>query len=67
LNSLTEAAQADGIGVTRSQVRSILMAEKVRWRHCGCRELGRARDLVLRLPFRSTGMIDLNTFRNHVS
>jgi transposase len=33
LNSLTEAAQADGIQVARSQVRSILMAEKVRWRH----------------------------------
>jgi transposase len=33
LNSLTEAAQADGIEVHRSQVRSILMAEKVRWRH----------------------------------
>ena len=33
LNSLVEAAQADGIEVHRSQVRSILMAEKVRWRH----------------------------------
>jgi transposase len=33
LNSLTEAAQAQGIQVHRSQVRSILMAEKVRWRH----------------------------------
>jgi len=33
LNSLTEAAQAKGIEVHRSQVRSILMAENVRWRH----------------------------------
>jgi transposase len=33
LNSLTEAAQAEGIQVHRSQVRRILMAEKVRWRH----------------------------------
>jgi transposase len=33
LNSLTEAAQADGIQVRRSQLRRILMAEKVRWRH----------------------------------
>jgi hypothetical protein len=32
-DSLTEAAQAEGIEVARSQVRSILMAEKVRWRH----------------------------------
>ncbi|MFF5125086.1 helix-turn-helix domain-containing protein [Dactylosporangium aurantiacum] len=33
LNILTEAAQAEGIQVHRSQVRRILMAEKVRWRH----------------------------------
>jgi transposase len=33
LNTLTEAAQANGIQVRRSQVRRILMAEKVRWRH----------------------------------
>jgi transposase len=33
LDRLAEAAQAEGIGVARSQVRSILMAEKVRWRH----------------------------------
>lgn len=33
LNSLTETAQAEGIQVHRSQVRRILMAEKVRWRH----------------------------------
>jgi transposase len=33
LNSLTEAAQAEGIDVHRSQVRRILLAEKVRWRH----------------------------------
>jgi transposase len=33
LNTLTEAAQADGIRVHRSQLRRILMAEKVRWRH----------------------------------
>jgi len=33
LDSLTEAAQAEGIQVHRSQVRRILMAEKVRWRH----------------------------------
>jgi len=33
LNSLTEVAQVKGIEVHRSQVRSILMAEKVRWRH----------------------------------
>jgi transposase len=33
LNTLTRAAQVKGIEVHRSQVRSILMAEKVRWRH----------------------------------
>jgi transposase len=33
LNSLTEAARAEGIDVHRSQVRRILLAEKVRWRH----------------------------------
>lgn len=33
LDSLVEAAQAEGIQVQRSQVRRILMAEKVRWRH----------------------------------
>ncbi|MGI5175185.1 helix-turn-helix domain-containing protein [Dactylosporangium sp. CA-152071] len=33
LNSLTENARAEGIDVHRSQVRRILMAEKVRWRH----------------------------------
>jgi transposase len=33
LNSLVEAAQAEGIQVQRSQVRRILLAEKVRWRH----------------------------------
>jgi transposase len=33
LNTLTEAAQAEGIEVHRSQVRRILLAEKVRWRH----------------------------------
>jgi transposase len=33
LNSLTEAAQAEGVDVHRSQVRRILLAEKVRWRH----------------------------------
>jgi hypothetical protein len=33
LDTLTEAAQADGIQVQRSQVRRILMADKVRWRH----------------------------------
>ena len=33
LDTLVEAAQAEGIGVARSQVRRILMAEKVRWRH----------------------------------
>jgi transposase len=33
LDSLTEVARAEGIDVHRSQVRRILMAEKVRWRH----------------------------------
>jgi transposase len=33
LNSLTEAARAEGIDVHRSQVRRILLAEKVRWLH----------------------------------
>ena len=33
LNTLTEAAQAEGIQVHRSQVRRICLAEKVRWRH----------------------------------
>jgi transposase len=33
LDSLVEAAQAEGIEVQRSQVRRILLAEKVRWRH----------------------------------
>lgn len=33
LDSLTETAQAEGIQVHRSQVRRILMTEKVRWRH----------------------------------
>jgi len=33
LNSLTDAARAEGIDVHRSQVRRILVAEKVRWRH----------------------------------
>ena len=33
LDSLTQAAQAEGIDVRRSQVRSILLAERVRWRH----------------------------------
>jgi transposase len=33
LDSLTEAARAEGIEVHRSQVRRILLAEKVRWRH----------------------------------
>jgi transposase len=33
LNTLTEAAQNEGIRVHRSQLRRILMAEKVRWRH----------------------------------
>ncbi len=32
-NTLTEAAQHEGIDVHRSQVRRILLAEKVRWRH----------------------------------
>jgi transposase len=33
LDSLTEAAQAEGIRVRRSQLRRILLAERVRWRH----------------------------------
>ncbi|MEV4185279.1 hypothetical protein AB0J28_28040 [Streptosporangium canum] len=33
LNSLTAAARAQGIVIARSQVRRILRAEKVRWRH----------------------------------
>lgn len=33
LDTLTAAAQAQGIEVHRSQVRRILLAEKVRWRH----------------------------------
>ena len=33
LDTLTEAARAEGIEVHRSQVRRILLAEKVRWRH----------------------------------
>jgi transposase len=33
LDTLTAAAQAAGIAVHRSQVRRILLAEKVRWRH----------------------------------
>jgi transposase len=33
LDTLTEAARADGIAVHRSQVRRILLAERVRWRH----------------------------------
>jgi len=33
LNSLTGTAQAEGIQVQRSQVRRILLAERVRWRH----------------------------------
>jgi transposase len=33
LDSLVEAARAEGIEVHRSQVRRILLAEKVRWRH----------------------------------
>jgi transposase len=33
LNTLTEAAQAEGIQIRRSQVRRILIGEKVRWRH----------------------------------
>jgi transposase len=32
LDTLTEAAQAEGIGVGRSQVRRILLSERVRWR-----------------------------------
>jgi len=32
LNSLTEAARAEGIEVHRSRVRRILLAERVRWR-----------------------------------
>jgi transposase len=32
LNALAEAAQAEGIAVGRSQVRRILLAERVRWR-----------------------------------
>jgi transposase len=33
LNTLTEAAQAEGIRIHRSQLRRILFREKVRWRH----------------------------------
>jgi transposase len=33
LDTLTEAARAEGIQVARSQVRRILLAERVRWRH----------------------------------
>jgi transposase len=33
LDTLAEAAQAEGIEVHRSQVRRILQVEKVRWRH----------------------------------
>ena len=33
LDSLVETARAEGIEVHRSQVRRILLAEKVRWRH----------------------------------
>jgi len=33
LDALAEAAQAEGIGVQRSQVRRILLAEGARWRH----------------------------------
>jgi transposase len=33
LDTLTEAAQAEGIQVGRSQVRRILLAEGARWRH----------------------------------
>ena len=33
LDSLTAAARAEGIQVARSQVRRILLAERVRWRH----------------------------------
>ena len=32
LDTLAQAAQAEGIGVGRSQVRRILLAERVRWR-----------------------------------
>jgi transposase len=32
LDTLTEAAKAEGIGVGRSQVRRILISERVRWR-----------------------------------
>jgi hypothetical protein len=32
LDALARAAQAEGIGVGRSQVRRILLAERVRWR-----------------------------------
>jgi transposase len=33
LNTLTEAAQAEGIQIQRSQLRRILPSEKLRWRH----------------------------------
>ena len=33
LDTLTETARADGIEVHRSQLRRILLAERVRWRH----------------------------------
>jgi transposase len=33
LNTLTEAAQNEGINVHRSQLRRILLDERVRWRH----------------------------------
>jgi transposase len=33
LNTLTEAAQHEGINVHRSQLRRILLNERVRWRH----------------------------------
>lgn len=33
LDTLSEAARDEGIAVHRSQVRRILLAEKVRWRH----------------------------------
>ena len=33
LDSLTEAARAQGIEIHRSQVRRILLRERVRWRH----------------------------------
>ena len=56
LNSLTETAQAEGIQVHRSQVRRILMAEKVRWRHT--RSWAHSDDpvffLMIRRPPRST-------------